>query len=60
MDFDSSRLYYSHQQLQVNTDDSQAEAPVDLQEEDAINLDAVQRHFREFLRKFWCWSTIRS
>lgn len=64
MDFDETRLYYSHQQLQVhNTDNNDDEAADDEElrgavargdnEEDTpIDLNAVRRHFREFLRRF--------
>ena len=61
MDFDETRLYYSHQQLQrqrggensggdsnnQNGDDDFIEGTVD-----DVELSAVRRHFREFLRKF--------
>lgn len=53
MDFDESRLYFSHQQLQTRRDDTgQEEQPVDVsQDESNVDLKAVRRHFREFLRK---------
>ena len=57
MDFDQTRLYFSHQQLQrqdgggeegesPETDENQID-------DDDINVhpEAVRRHFREFLRK---------
>lgn len=51
MDFDETRLYYSHQQLQTqNGDEGQDE--INLEDESAVDLNAVRRHFREFLRKF--------
>ena len=56
MDFDETRLYYSHQQLQTRTaedpDDEDVAGPVVDDEDDAANLDlkAARRHFREFLR----------
>jgi hypothetical protein len=60
MDFDETRLYYTHQQLQrnprgaaqsetdggeggINNDDT-GEASAD-----NVDLDAVRRHFKEFL-----------
>ena len=57
MDFDETRLYYSHQQLQTTAENDeeqqqqQANAVSQEQEEEDINLDACRRHFREFLRK---------
>lgn len=53
MDFDESRLYFSHQQLQTRSDDAgQEEQPTDVnQEESDVDIKAVRRHFREFLRK---------
>ena len=74
MDFDEDRIYYSHQNLAAGPDannngaDGQrqrppghAEAMLDL-EDGAVDLGAVRRHFREFLREFgfrkvccWCW-----
>ncbi len=48
MDFDENRLYYSHQQLQrPQQQDAPDEEPLD--DEDAVDLNAVRRHFREFL-----------
>jgi hypothetical protein len=56
MDFDETRLYYSHQQLQVTTeqdaDGTAAVAVSDEQDESAVDLSAVRRHFREFLRTY--------
>ena len=56
MDFDETRLYFSHQQLQTtaadnDNDGQQANAVSQEQEEEDINLEACRRHFREFLRK---------
>jgi hypothetical protein len=66
MDFDETRLYYSHQQLQQqsagtgengdNEDgpdgDAENAAGVTFNEDDSrVDLQAVRRHFREFLRK---------
>lgn len=54
MDFDEDRLYYSHQALQQensegengqNNNNNNNNA-----ENDNVNLTAVRRHFREFLR----------
>jgi hypothetical protein len=63
MDFDDDRLYYSHQALQQdgnsgrNSDRNAAAAIMD-DNDDNVNLMAVRRHFREFLRKFWLvWNT---
>ena len=50
MDFDETRLYFSHQQLQRQNEENDAEGePMD--DEDTVDLKAVRRHFREFLRK---------
>jgi len=57
MDFDETRLYYSHQQLQTRNDAAdqggeEDDVAVALDEDDAqVDLQAVRRHFREFLRK---------
>jgi hypothetical protein len=57
MDFDEDRLYYSHQQLQTARHDQEDDAavadatPPEEAEEGAPDLQAVRRHFREFLRK---------
>jgi hypothetical protein len=60
MDFDETRLYYSHQQLQRNQlggDNDNAERAagdndqVDNDNDNSVDLKAVRRHFREFLRK---------
>jgi hypothetical protein len=63
MDFDESRLYFSHQQLQVQhlynsnngddgTGDGMDTAATDANGDDEeCDLDAVRRHFREFMRK---------
>jgi DNA replication licensing factor MCM5 len=84
MDFDETRLYYTHQQLQRDPLVEAARAGVDDGEDgagetsidhshrqrgsrddndgdDNVNLDAVRRHFREFLREYsrrrccCCW-----
>ena len=48
MDFDETRLYYSHQALRRNDSVGAAD---DIEGEDVVQTDAVRRHFREFLRK---------
>ena len=55
MDFDESRLYFSHQQLQTRSDDAgQEEQQTNVnQEESDVDIKAVRRHFREFLRKYF-------
>ena len=65
MDFDEDRIYYSHQNLAANSasgananggeaDQPPPEAMLDL-EDGAVDLGAVRRHFREFLREFQLW-----
>jgi hypothetical protein len=60
MDFDETRLYFSHQQLQrkglgdgVEGGDSHDATnllhPDEEVDENAVDLKAVRRHFREFL-----------
>ena len=63
MDFDETRLYYSQQQLQRRQqqdedNDHAEEALVVEDDEDAVDLKAVRRHFREFLSKFreYCYN----
>lgn len=54
MDFDETRLYYSHQALQQQRPEDDAVAATtnaDSDENDDVNLTAVRRHFREFLRE---------
>ena len=60
MDFDETRLYYSHQQLQQKQPDGDDDDAVaaenagnggDTEEDTPVDLPAVRRHFREFLRK---------
>jgi hypothetical protein len=58
MDFDEDRIYYSHQNLAAGSNGGDAaadqpppEAMLDL-EDGAVDLGAVRRHFREFLREF--------
>lgn len=58
MDFDETRLYYSHQQLQETvTAAEDADGEIHAAEpvegnSDEINLPACRRHFREFLRNY--------
>lgn len=64
MDFDETRLYYSHQQLhqQSHSDgdgDADEETAANRQvvmedEEDQVPAETMRRHFREFFRKFLC------
>lgn len=49
MDFDEDRLYYSHQALQQERPDGE-NADANANDTDNVNLTAVRRHFREFLR----------
>ncbi|GKZ01140.1 hypothetical protein MPSEU_001065500 [Mayamaea pseudoterrestris] len=56
MDFDEDRLYYSHQQLQTTRTD-EADAPGstvadDSNDDGQADLEAVRRHFKEFLRNY--------
>lgn len=69
MDYDESRIYYSYQNLQTNTNNERIDDTSNRVEEDTedldldnVNLHAVKRHFREFLREFQnsvCLSTHR-
>jgi hypothetical protein len=67
MDFDETRLYYTHQQLQRHRggaqqggddDDDDGENPTNDDAEfgdgtvDDVAPDAIRRHFKEFLSKF--------
>jgi hypothetical protein len=53
MDFDETRLYYSHQRLQRQDapQDGEGENNAADADDDQVELKAVRRHFREFLRK---------
>ena len=64
MDFDETRLYYSHQQLQRQRNNNHSnnhgdgDDPEDGKEDfhdddDDVDMNAVRRHFREFLRTWW-------
>ena len=68
MDFDEDRIYYSHQNLAASSaggnanngggaDQPPPEAMLDL-EDGAVDLGAVRRHFREFLRELDCWTCL--
>ena len=67
MDFDEPRLYYTHQQLQRKPQDENAgdarnrANPNDPGKDSAdnVNMDAVRRHFREFLSEFLVVSSRR-
>jgi len=60
MDYDESRIYYSYQNLQANQNNNDNEAQRgDLDDANDgfldvnnVNLNAVKRHFREFLRNY--------
>ncbi len=54
MDYDEDRIYLSYQNLQSNNDiddDNIRKSIDDDIESDDVNLHAVKRHFREFLRE---------
>lgn len=54
MDFDEDRLYYSHQALQQERPDGENNADANANNDtDNVNLTAVRRHFREFLRTYY-------
>jgi hypothetical protein len=50
MDFDETRLYYSHQQLQRQDGEGDAAGDNEPTQQDNVELNAVQRHFAQFLR----------
>jgi len=60
MDFDETRLYYSHQQLHQSGADGGAEEETDaanqqvvLEDEEAqVPVATMRRHFREFFRTY--------
>jgi hypothetical protein len=66
MDFDETRLYYSHQNLQAERVDDDGddggsntngqirhnEYADDEDDDDNVDLQAVRRHFREFLSAY--------
>ena len=62
MDFDETRLYYSHQQLhqrQSHDGDDAEETVPNRQimmddEESQVPKETMRRHFREFFRKSYC------
>jgi hypothetical protein len=58
MDYDEDRIYYSYQNLHANNrptrgSNQHPEKDIDDFESGNVNLQAVKRHFREFLRKFF-------
>lgn len=57
MDYDEDRIYLSYQNLQSNNgtdNDNLHRSNDDDIESDNVNLHAVKRHFREFLREYFC------
>ena len=72
MDFDETRLYYTHQQLQRNpqgqnnnNNNNGDEGETADNNDDAgegsadnVNLDAVRRHFKEFLSEWLNWLSL--
>ena len=50
MDFDETRLYYSHQALRRNEDQNN---DVEDDPDGAVATSAVRRHFREFLSAYF-------
>jgi hypothetical protein len=49
MDFDESRLYFSHQALRRN-DDTNFDTTNNVEDNaEVVSTNAVRRHFREFL-----------
>ena len=73
MDFEETRLYYSHQQLHQplnNGGDGGAETRADVpagprpvvgdedNDDSQVPVQAVRRHFREFLRTYCCVAII--
>ena len=65
MEFEETRLYYSHQQLHApqsgadnDGDDAAPNIMDDNDIQDKINMNAVRRHFREFLRKYTDWQFV--
>jgi len=54
MDYDEERIYYSYQNLQTDRERDGGGPSTGENEDmdkDDVNLQAVKRHFREFLRK---------
>ena len=59
MDFDETRLYYSHQQLQRKSGNpDEGDEAVENADEESVDLKAVRRHFREFLRECYIVSML--
>lgn len=57
MDYDEDRIYYSYQNLHTNNranrgSNQNPQNDADELESDNVNLQAVKRHFREFLRNY--------
>ena len=58
-DFDADRIYYSHQNLQQQQPDEGAtsnaatDGRLEDEEERAVDSDALRRHYREFLSKWY-------
>ena len=60
MDFDETRIYYSHQALQkeCSEEDNPQPAEVNDNDDEQVDLNAVRRHFREFLSELSCRSEV--
>jgi hypothetical protein len=55
MDYDEERIYYSYQNLHSSNQTGDEGPPTAVNDDldgDDVNLDAVKRHFKEFLREF--------
>lgn len=60
MDFDGERIYFSHQSIQNNNENEDGTSRNDTNSnnnnnadnEDNVDLSAIRRHFREFLRNY--------
>lgn len=61
-DFDADRIYYSHQNLQQQqpgggdggaTSNAATDGRLEDEEERAVDSDALRRHYREFLSKWY-------
>lgn len=60
MDYDEDRIYYSYQNLQTERS-AESTNPTRVGEDDdmdgdGVDLKAVKRHFREFLREYYVMS----
>jgi hypothetical protein len=60
MDFDETRIFYSHQALQkeCSEEDNPQQAEVNDNDDEQVDLNAVRRHFREFLSESTCETTM--